>query len=63
MFFFWRRTRETCEGFTCALAIYLVSLMFLFFFFRTLALIHSPPVSYTMPFPHQAMVRVADIGV
>ena len=34
-----------------------------FFFFRTLALIHSPPVSYTMPFPHQAMVRVADIGV
>ena len=33
------------------------------FFFRTLALIHSPPVSYTMPFPHQAMVRVADIGV
>lgn len=63
-FFFWRRTRETCEGFMCALAIYLVSLMFLFFFFfRTLALIHSPPVSYTMPFPHQAMVRVADIGV
>lgn len=36
---------------------------FFFFFFRTLALIHSPPVSYTMPFPHQAMVRVADIGV
>ena len=34
-----------------------------FFFFLTLALIHSPPVSYTMPFPHQAMVRVADIGV
>ena len=34
-----------------------------FFFHRTLALIHSPPVSYTMPFPHQAMVRVADIGV
>ena len=64
-FFFWRRTRETCEGFTCALAIYLVSLMFVLFcfFFRTLALIHSPPVSYTMPFPHQAMVRVADIGV
>ena len=22
-FFFWRRTRKTCEGFTCALAIYL----------------------------------------
>ena len=38
--------------------------LFLFlFFFHTLALIHSPPVSYTMPFPHQAMVRVADIGV
>lgn len=36
---------------------------FFFFFFHTLALIHSPPVSYTMPFPHQAMVRVADIGV
>ena len=30
---------------------------------QTLALMHSPPVSYTMPFPTQAIVRVADAGV